>query len=1158
MLSLGSLSVYAEGESPNPKVYASDTTVTAGNTTYLYIYASDFVDVGAIDIYAFYDPEVFTITNYWVAGMASGQQTSVNTSTPGEACFSILSLDGLNGSGALFEIALRANSNAPAGSYNFVLAVGDAYNTSLEPISVGVSSPKITVNSRTTPQKSLSVYNSGNNYYYTYYKDDEVTVQFATNNAQGLTSAEFEFEYDETVLEFESLSLGYKLTSATNALASENTDIPGYIKVSYVATSAVEGGVYPIISVKFKVISEEVGNTAVSLKVSGLYDSALDVISGCTSSETINIGKRVEAPTLPQIGVSGFNGTGTTADVFITAPASSSLAAVDFEIRFDSSKVSCASAVCEADGCFVISNIDNSNGIIKFSFICEEGISVDTELIKLSFSREGLSGGAVTLNVYGKNAVDENYNSISFAYESPTLYFHVLGNETTCTDPQICTICYEQFEPALGHDEIPHNAKAPSCTEIGWDAYVTCSRCSYSTYNELSVLPHPTIAYEARSATCTEIGWDAYETCTVCSYTTYEEIAALGHRVLVGGKIWVDSISVSNDPNYPFAFDGETYSSTNKIHSTDSYFTITALYDCTLNISYSVSSEQNYDKLIIRKNGVEVHQISGTFNNISREISLLAGDIVTINYHKDGSVDNGQDTGWFSFTCAQTEVDGRVPGPAEDAEPTCTDAVVCYYCQTVVKTALGHTGGNWYSTKVPTCTDTGTDERECSVCHTKETRITDALGHTNAVPVVENKVEPTCTANGSYDSVTYCSVCKAEVSREAKTIAKLGHNEILHNGKTATCTEGGWKEYVTCSRCDYSTYEVINALGHDEIFHTGSAPTCTEKGWQEYVTCTRCDYSTYVEIFAIGHNMSGWIIDEEAMFDMDGRKHKECTTCGMILEESIVPMLSHKYVSVVTPPTCTERGYTTHTCGECKNTYVDDYIPARGHTNSSPIEENVVGATCTEDGNCDSVVYCSICRMELSREQQTITKLGHDYSTEWTVDVEPTCTEKGNKSHHCTRCNDKADITEIPASAHTDNDKSHVCDNCSSIISNCMDANRNHKCDYCDRYMGVHKAATGTDICEYCGVMISTGDESDGLSSGAIAGIVIGSTTVAAGGGFAVWWFAISKHTAAELGTASKAVATKVGTVCKAGATKVGKVCKNIIEKIKKIFNKKK
>ena len=169
MLSLGSLSVYAEGESPNPKVYASNTTVTAGNTTYLYIYASDFVDVGAIDIYAFYDPEVFTITNSWVAGMAYGQQTSINTSTPGEACFSILSLDGLNGSGALFEIALRANSNAPAGSYNFVLAVGDAYNTSLEPISVGVSSPKITVNSRTTPQKSLSVYNSGNNYYYTYY-----------------------------------------------------------------------------------------------------------------------------------------------------------------------------------------------------------------------------------------------------------------------------------------------------------------------------------------------------------------------------------------------------------------------------------------------------------------------------------------------------------------------------------------------------------------------------------------------------------------------------------------------------------------------------------------------------------------------------------------------------------------------------------------------------------------------------------------------------------------------------------------------------------------------------------------------------------------------------------------------------------------------------
>ena len=43
---------------------------------------------------------------------------------------------------------------------------------------------------------------------------------------------------------------------------------------------------------------------------------------------------------------------------------------------------------------------------------------------------------------------------------------------------------------ALGHDEIEHDAQVPTCTEIGWDAYVTCSRCDYSTYNEIPATGH--------------------------------------------------------------------------------------------------------------------------------------------------------------------------------------------------------------------------------------------------------------------------------------------------------------------------------------------------------------------------------------------------------------------------------------------------------------------------------------------------------------------------------------------------------------------------------------------------------------------------------------------------------------------------------------------
>lgn len=78
------------------------------------------------------------------------------------------------------------------------------------------------------------------------------------------------------------------------------------------------------------------------------------------------------------------------------------------------------------------------------------------------------------------------------------------------------------------HDLVHHDAKAPTCKEIGWDAYDTCSRCDYTTYVELPA-QHDLVHHEAKAPTCTEIGWNAYETCSRCNHTTYAEQPALNH-----------------------------------------------------------------------------------------------------------------------------------------------------------------------------------------------------------------------------------------------------------------------------------------------------------------------------------------------------------------------------------------------------------------------------------------------------------------------------------------------------------------------------------------------------------------------------------------------------------------------------------------------------
>lgn len=240
----------------------------------------------------------------------------------------------------------------------------------------------------------------------------------------------------------------------------------------------------------------------------------------------------------------------------------------------------------------------------------------------------------------------------------------------------------------------------------------------------------------------------------------------------------------------------------------------------------------------------------------------------------------------------------------------------------------------------PTCLDEGYTTYHCELCDKDIVgNITDAAGHTPAdKPIVENYVDPTCTVEGSYDDVIYCTICSAELSRTAMVVEPLGHDLVPHDSKAPTCTEIGWDTYNACSRCDYTTYVEKPALDHDLIHHEAKDPTCTEIGWDAYDTCSRCDYTTYKEIHPLGHN-----------------------------------------------PTVTK-------------------------------EENRVEATCITDGSYDSVVYCSVCNEELSRENKTIKAPGHNLIHHDAKDA--TCTEIGWNAYETCRICDYTTYVEISALGH--------------------------------------------------------------------------------------------------------------------------------------------
>lgn len=104
------------------------------------------------------------------------------------------------------------------------------------------------------------------------------------------------------------------------------------------------------------------------------------------------------------------------------------------------------------------------------------------------------------------------------------------GGYATCTAKAVCEACggeYGEKDPN-NHALVHPSAKAPTCTEIGWDAYDLCVRCGYTTRKELPALNHDLVRHVAQAPTCTEKGW-AYDTCSRCDYTTYAELPALNH-----------------------------------------------------------------------------------------------------------------------------------------------------------------------------------------------------------------------------------------------------------------------------------------------------------------------------------------------------------------------------------------------------------------------------------------------------------------------------------------------------------------------------------------------------------------------------------------------------------------------------------------------------
>ena len=396
-----------------------------------------------------------------------------------------------------------------------------------------------------------------------------------------------------------------------------------------------------------------------------------------------------------------------------------------------------------------------------------------------------------------------------------------------------------------------------------------------------------------------------------------------------------------------------------------------------------------------------------------------------------------------------------MPEVKEDIiDPTCTtdgsytSITRCSVCNeelfkdTVTVDALGHEYMEQF-VQEPTCTQDGYTSYACIRCgNSYDGDLIPMIPHTPGEEVAENEVEVTCMTSGSYDKVTYCSMCGTELSRETVFTEPLGHDFTVQFIQEPTCTSQGFTNYVctrcsesydgdytdslghdyvvsetdatcteegtttyTCSRCGDTYTEAKAALGHEYVSSI-TEPTCTNEGYTTY-TCSRCgDEYTDDYVGALGHAWDDGVVTVEPTEFLEGIKTYTCTRCGETKIE-VLPNLGHEhsFTEVETPPTCTEKGYVTISC-DCGYNEVVEYADALGHDYIADVKE----ATCLEGGS--ATYTCSRCGDSYTT---TTEALGHDYVA--TV-FEPTCTEGGFTGYKCSRCGDMYVDSAVDALGH--------------------------------------------------------------------------------------------------------------------------------------------
>ena len=656
-----------------------------------------------------------------------------------------------------------------------------------------------------------------------------------------------------------------------------------------------------------------------------------------------------------------------------------------------------------------------------------------------------------------------------------------LASAATCTQAAkyycSCTRCAladtTTFESgdALGHTYGELIVKVdPTCTTTGMDAHYVCSVCSVwftsekveTTQAELVIeaLGHDFTAqiaeatYFASAATCVD-ATKYYCSCTRCALAgteTFDSGDALGHTYgeLIS-RVIADCENDGLEAHYICSVCSAWFTS-EKVETTQAELVIAKLgHNYTRQVVDDI-----YRKSVATCTAPAIYYCSCYNCNSSSfgteyEQTFIAGDTAP-HVYTDWTLEKDP-------TCTE---DGNIK------YRTCSNCSQCFdingeVVTDVVVAKLGHDftaqkAEATYLASAATCTQAAKYYCSCTRCALADTTTFesgDALGHTYGELIV--KVDPTCTATGM-DAHYVCSVCsvwftseKVETTEAELVIEKIPHDFSVRSENIAVpanCTDAALY-FCACSVCSLVSDQLADTVaygaskGHtygDLIAKVDA--DCENDGLDAHYVCADCSVwftaekveTTQAElvIAALGHNYGTLIEGVPATCLKEGNiSYYNCSVCAKYFDENktevttvVLEKLTHDYTRQVVAPeyvksvaTCVSPAIYYYSCYNCNSTSCGTEFEQTFEAGSTV--PHVYGdwtlrvePTCTEDGNI-KYRHCSVCdkdydEFEVEATSVVLVKLGHDFTAQ--IDDEKyliavaNCTEAAKYYYSCTRC----------------------------------------------------------------------------------------------------------------------------------------------------------